>query len=181
MVLVAFPHINVRLFRTCDVQNLRNVCNDGGNPAVDVELHITAMALRRLKPSARGRSGHAPRLGKENNNNTAARRANFTQNSDPTESLLPQSGACGPLVDQGQVLQQASVLDSETAQRDAAVARCIAYHKDEQVRRALVDASLFASHLQRRLTCSPHLSACRLLAVARGKRRTFQVHTPCQG
>ena len=93
------------------------------------------MALRSLTSSegqrvlhdqeASGRSGQGPQLGKENTNNTAA------QNSDP----LPQSGAaCKTLVDQGQVLQQAPVLGSEAALRDAKVARCIAYHKDEQAR-----------------------------------------------
>ena len=121
------PDLLVVLRGTCTVQKLRHDCND--LPVV------SAMALRSLTSSegqrvlhdqeASGRFGQGPRLGKENNNNTAA------QNSDP----LPQSGAaCKTLVDQGQMLQQAPVLGSEAALRDAKVARCIAYHKDEQAR-----------------------------------------------
>ena len=125
------PDLLVVLRGTCTVQKLRHDCND--LPVV------SAMALRSLTSSegqrvlhdqeASGRFGQGPRLGKENNNNTAA------QNSDPPESPLPQSSAaCGPLVIQGQVLQQAPVLGSERQQRDEGVARCIVYHKEEQAR-----------------------------------------------
>ena len=85
--------------------------------------------------TASGRPGHGACLGQENTASNNTPTFGFEQHPDPSESRLPPSGAaCEPLADQGQVLQQASVLDAEPALRDASLSTCSAYHSDEQAR-----------------------------------------------
>ena len=112
--------------------------------------------------TASGRPGHVACLGQENINSKNTPTCGFEKNPDPSESRLPQSSAAEP------------------ALLDAPLSTCIEVKSDEQARNTSGGQPLCV-HLQRRLTSSLHLSTFRHLTVARGKRRTFRVHTPCQG